>query len=210
MPTTKRKTVAPDRAWSVPAKTWADAIGRYVAFLQVPSWRASVRRAHQEVGLVAAEATLLNEQMLAALDRAVGPRLRSARPTSEHLAELWAKRGRATPRAERCPSRLQPHFQRAFLLNEAGYTCAYCRRTAWGVYEERSRGEGPRTLRFEIDHHTTRGRLSEPSQFEPANLVAACRSCNVIKGEMLPHRFLAELKSLGEAVVSTRPSRRQR
>jgi hypothetical protein len=76
----------------------------------------------------------------------------------------------------------------------------YCGRTAWGVYAEASTGGKRRTLRFEVDHRTTRRRLADPKQFDAANLVAACRSCNVIKGEMSEVAFRQELASLAAAV----------
>jgi 5-methylcytosine-specific restriction endonuclease McrA len=96
------------------------------------------------------------------------------------------------------------HLQRAFLLNKGSYTCFYCRRTAWGVYAEESGEATRRTLRFEVDHRRTRRRLPDASRFDAENLVAACRSCNVIKGEMLEQRFLRELKSLSRAVQEWR------
>jgi 5-methylcytosine-specific restriction endonuclease McrA len=113
------------------------------------------------------------------------------------LTDLWALQGRQTSRADRCPTSLQTHFQRAFLLNDQGYSCAYCGRTAWGVYAEGTNTER-RTLRFEVDHRTAR-RLS-PQKFDPDNLVAACRSCNVIKGEMPESALRDELRSLAAAV----------
>jgi len=204
----RSRPVAPGPTWAVPAPSWADALDRYTKFLQVPSWRASVRRTGQEMGLSPTDAKRLRDQMLAALGRVLGDRFQTTKPSSGHLVELWARRARSIPRSERCPSRLQVHFQRAFLLNAGGYTCAYCGRTAWGVYEEKCHGELPRTLRFEVDHRTTRGRLEDPSRFDPKNLVAACRSCNVVKGEMSPKRFLAELESLGNAVGQRRNQRR--
>ena len=202
MGTIRRATAIPDPALGVPAAKWTDALDRYTTFLQVPTWRASVKRGGEEKTphLSANEAELLRNQMLAALSRVSGGRLLTGKPSSEDLKELWRRRGRGTPRSERCPSKLQVHFQRAFLLNAAGYTCTYCHRTAWGVFEEKCEGELPRTLRFEVDHQTTRGRLADPNRFDPENLVAACRSCNVVKGEMPVSRFLSELKSLGGSV----------
>jgi len=126
----------------------------------------------------------------------------TAKPSFNDLKELWRRRGRHIPRSERCPSKLQAHFQRAFLLDATCYTCPYCRRTAWGVYAEDCGSEPRRTLRFEVDHRITRRRLKDPDQFDPKNLVAACRSCNVIKAEMPEGRFLFELASLSRAVQS--------
>jgi hypothetical protein len=96
------------------------------------------------------------------------------------------------------------HLQRAYLFNAAGYTCLYCRGSAWDVYAEENGTERPRTLRFEIDHRTTRRRLPDRKGFDPRNLVVACRSCSTIKAEMLKSRFMRELESLTSAVSRKR------
>lgn len=96
-------------------------------------------------------------------------------PKLRDLDHLWNFQGRQV-RSERCPSALQVHFQRAFLLNTGAYTCAYCGRTAWDVYAEETGRTDRRTLRFEVDHRITRRRLRDPKKFDPENLVVACRS----------------------------------
>jgi 5-methylcytosine-specific restriction endonuclease McrA len=68
------------------------------------------------------------------------------------------------------------------------------------VYGEVAEGEPRRTLRFEVDHRTTRRRLAHPEVFDPKNLVVACRSCNTIKAELPERRFTSELESLAAAV----------
>jgi 5-methylcytosine-specific restriction endonuclease McrA len=202
MPKRQSKTVAPDPTWATPASTWSEAISRYTTFLQVPTWRASVKRdGHEKAACwTTDEAARLRDGMVAALTRLAGGRHLAAKPQPSHLADLWMRQGRSTPRRERCPTKLQTHFQRAFLLNAAGYKCCYCGRTAWGVYEEACASRTPRTLRFEVDHLLTRQRLQDRTKFDPANIVAACRSCNVIKAEMPVDQFLCELESIGRAV----------
>jgi len=162
---TTRKSVAPDRAWSVPASSWVEIIARYTTLLQVRTWRATVR-GEEHPCLSAREANVLRASMLVAFDRVAAGRSKKTRPSSQDLEELWSRRGTSTPRSERCPSRLQVHFQRAFLLDISGYKCAYCHRTAWDVFEERSVGELPRTLRFEVDHHRARARLVDRGHFD--------------------------------------------
>jgi hypothetical protein len=127
--------------------------------------------------------------------------LSELRPERSDLHELLRYSGPGVRKGERCSKRLHWHFQRALLLNEAGYACAYCRRTAWGVLSEDTGDQPRRTLRFEVDHETTRRRLKDRDVFEARNLVIACRSCNTIKAEMTKERFLIELKSLARAVV---------
>jgi 5-methylcytosine-specific restriction endonuclease McrA len=196
----------PDPVWGIPASNWTQAIERYTTFLQVPTWRASLKRGgHDKASCLSSlDAELLRRQMLAVLVRVAGGRRLTAKPSSNDLAELWRRSGRSTPRSQRCPSKLQVHFQRALLLNAGGYRCPYCRRTAWGVYAEQCDTEPPRTLRFEVDHRITRQRLEDRERFDARNLVAACRSCNVVKAEMPVDRFTCELESLSRAVQDGR------
>jgi len=122
------------------------------------------------------------------------------RPARSDLDQLLKCAGHGIDKEQRCSVRLHWHFQRALLLSEAGYTCAYCRRSAWSVLAEGAAGQPRRTLRFEIDHQTTRRRLKDRNRFDAQNLVIACRSCNTVKAEMTMERFLIELKSLARAV----------
>ncbi len=203
--------IVPDPAWNESAVTWSELLDRYATFLQVRTWRASVKRGGGERTpcLSPIEAKSLKNAMLRTLERLAGGKS-LATASLKDLEELWHRGGRHIPKSERCPSKLQLHFQRAFLLNAAGYTCAYCHRTAWGVYAEDHDGEPPRTLRFEVDHRKTRRSLTDPEHFDAHNLVAACRSCNVIKAEMPERRFLFELESLSRAVQHLRISELQR
>jgi 5-methylcytosine-specific restriction endonuclease McrA len=211
----RASSLVPDPTWGVPSPTWSVVLDRYTRLLQVPTWRASVRAGGKEKDscLSADQAELLRTQMLEVLARLPGQRA-TAKASIEDLEELSRRCGRATPRSERCPSKLQTHFQRAFLLDAAGYRCPYCQRTAWGVYGEKCKSEAPRTLRFEVDHRTTRQRLKDRNRFDPKNLVTACRSCNVIKAEMTVDRFLFELGSLSRSVQRPRgesgPTQHQR
>jgi hypothetical protein len=40
----RRTAVVPSPEWRVPAATWAEIIKRYITFIQVPGWRASIKR----------------------------------------------------------------------------------------------------------------------------------------------------------------------
>lgn len=197
----QRTDAAPDAAWREPVTTWVEILDRYATFLQVRTWRASVKRDGGERAprLSPSEAGSLRNAMLNTLERGARGKSR-AKAKLKDLDDLRRRLGRHIPRSERCPSKLQVHFQRAFLLNASGYTCSYCHRTAWGVYAEDCGEEPRRTLRFEVDHRMTRRSLTDPKDFDARNLVAACRSCNVVKAEMPERRFLFELGSLSRAV----------
>ena len=198
---TNSEGVGPSRDWQVPAATWPEIISRYVAFVQVPTWRATVKSdGSEKTGCISAEdATKIGEQMSRMVERLFSGHRRHS-PSKRDLARIAKRQGRHISRNRRCSRKLAFHLQRALLLNAAGYTCFYCCRTAWGVYVEAAEGEPRRTLRFEIDHRTTRRRLPDPRAFDPDNLVVACRSCNTIKGEMQESRFRRELQSLASAV----------
>ena len=206
MPHSKRTAVIPSQDWQVPAATWTEIIDRYFNFIQVPSWRASVKSdgGEKRTCLLASEATELREQMFHAIDRVLLRAASDRDAKTGDLARLAKHQGRHIPRDRRCPKKVGSHLQRAFLFNAAGYTCLYCGRTAWGVCAEETGTEPRRTLRFEVDHGTTRRRLPDPARFDPANLVVACRSCNTIKAEMTEGRFRRELESLASAVHRAR------
>jgi hypothetical protein len=202
-------TVVPDPAWEQPASTWLEVIDRYVSFVQVPAWRASVKRDGSERSpcLSAAPAHGLEMRMRRILEAVAsrrGVQVKGLLAVKDDLLDLSRLAGREIPRADRCPAKLHWHFQRSYLLNAAGYRCEYCRRSAWDVYAEDTGKEPRRTLRFELDDRITRRRLDDPGRFDPENLVAACRSCNTIKAEMSEGRFLRELESLALGFVRSR------
>lgn len=156
----RRRMVVPSAAWQVPAATWLEIISRYVTFIQIPTWRASIKRdgSEKRACLSEVEATVLGKQMAEAVDRLL-PKSRSGvdrRAKKADLRRLLERQGRHVAREQRCAKRVGSHLLRAFLLNRAGYSCLYCERTAWNVYYEEAGSEPPRTLRFEIDHRTTR------------------------------------------------------
>ncbi len=91
----------------------------------------------------------------------------------------------------RAPAIVQ-HLWRAAVLNRDCYKCRYCRRTAWRTHREFGA-----TLRFELDHRRAKSRLgTRRDDFKVGNIVTACRSCNVVKGQMTRRHFFKELRSL--------------
>jgi 5-methylcytosine-specific restriction endonuclease McrA len=96
------------------------------------------------------------------------------------------------------------HLWRAVIFNRDGYTCRYCGRSTWDIEAAQGRG-----LRFELDHSTPRAGLGEDcDDFDEGNIVTACRSCNVLKGQMDITHFEVEVRSLAEAVVRKYSSQR--
>jgi len=115
-------------------------------------------------------------------------------PDIRHIAARLNYSGR---RFDQCPRCLW-HLWRAVIFNRDGYACRYCGRSTWEVEATQGRG-----LRFELDHSTARARLGEGEDcddFDEGNIVTACRSCNVLKGQMDNARFEVELRSLSQAL----------
>jgi hypothetical protein len=191
----------PDSSWRTPAVIWREVIERYIVHRQVPTWRG---RTHAADGRELPDrwstqkATRLRHRLEIRVAQAVDSSLLppSAFPVDaaafQRLLDAEGLTGRPVTK---CPPWLV-ELRRAVILNRDRYTCGYCRRSAWDVFEE----EG-RTLRFELDHRRARSRLADCDDFDLANIFAACRSCNVIKGQMDEETFLRELRSLGKAVT---------
>lgn len=194
-----------NRDWGEPAMTWPELIKRYVGYLATPRWRGKAlmrdgsdakecisrkQAARLEASLLAVVVPLIDSGVLA---RTV------AVPEIRKIASRLNYSGR---RFDQCPKRLW-HLWRAMIFNRDGYTCRYCGRSTWDIEAAQGRG-----LRFELDHCTARARLGEDGDdFDEGNIVTACRSCNVLKGQMDNIRFEVELRSLAEAVSSKYPSR---
>jgi len=200
----KAVTIGPISEWGRPARNWLNIVERYISYVQVPAWRVNAftkKGADTRPCIPAAEAEVLRGRMLRVVEgiaRRSSTSVAECVASAEHLADLLQFQGRHVAKTDRCPKDVLDRLQRAFLLNASGYTCAYCGRTAWGVWGEKAGTEPPRTLRFEVDHRTPRRKMASGSHDN--NLVVACRSCNTIKGEMTEERFLAELQSLTAAV----------
>ena len=191
-----------DLTWEVPATRWEDVLGRYICYIQLPTWKAmTVRRSGSTIRDCTPpdEAARLAKRLQRKIDPSIGgsdPRV-PAYPVEPAIEEPLRLCDPGLRDMGDGPVWLR-HFWRALLLNRDGYTCHYCRRSAWGVYEE---SVGKRTLRLELDHRIAKAQSPEQSDFAPSNITVACRSCNVLKGQMTIERFWAELHSLTQAVV---------
>jgi hypothetical protein len=142
-----------------------------------------------------AQAVRLESTLLGLVEPLMRTRAVSAVASPADIDAVLKHAGHSGRRFDKCPKRLW-HLWRALVFNRDRYTCQYCGRSTWEVYEEQGRG-----LRFELDHAIPRARLSNCDDFDPGNIITACRSCNVLKGQMETGRFRAELESLARAVV---------
>ena len=190
-----------DETWRVPATAWAAVLERYTSYLQIKTWRAKAFRSDgsETVSCITAGAAArLQKRLCDKVEPLLDGHLlsRQAYPlVATDIDALLVAASHPDRRFDRCPKWLW-HVWRALVFNRDAYTCQYCLRTAWDAYADLGR-----TLRFELDHRMAKARLARRDDFDPTNILVACRSCNVVKGQMDVDRFLLELRSLAEAVV---------
>lgn len=194
-------SLGPYPRWNHPATTWDEVIGRYTSYLQVRRWRGKAVKADGTEAsdcLSPAQGARLVATLLGIVQPLVQTGLLSAVVSPADIRAILVQSEYSGRRFDKCPKRFW-HLWRALIFNRDRYTCQYCLRSTWEVSEKQGRG-----LRFELDHRTARGRLSDCDDFDPDNIVTACRSCNVLKGQMDTVRFEVELESLACAVVRNR------
>jgi 5-methylcytosine-specific restriction endonuclease McrA len=204
--------LTPKRSWMASATEWAEIVARYVHFRRVKAQRGRSHRADGSLNpsrLSATEAVRLRRLLVKHVDRLImdGGLPRTPEGLRQRSIDLLVQRAGCARDGSRRPPKWLDHLWRAILLNRDRYTCPYCGRTAWDTHEQLGA-----TLRFELDHRRAKSRLETRDDFDLRNMSIACRSCNVIKGQMNRSLFLKELQSLGTApfVRLTRPESRQR
>jgi 5-methylcytosine-specific restriction endonuclease McrA len=189
----------PKRSWFEPATEWAEIVSRYVHFRRVKAQRGRTHRADGSLNpnrLSAAEGRRLRRLLLEHVDQLIieGGLPRTSEGLRQRSIDLLVKRAGCARDGSKRPPKWLDHLWRAILLNRDRYTCRYCGRTAWDAHEQLGA-----TLRFELDHRRAKSRLNIRDDFDLRNILIACRSCNVIKGQMNRSQFVKELRSLGTA-----------
>ena len=198
----------PNPSWRHPGTSWETVLERYLHFRRVKAWRG---RTHNSEGKAtrnrwtSAEVKTLRRTLFRKVKYLVGREIlpEVAYPIAQStINALLDDIGRGHRLFDKSPTWLQ-HLWRALIFNRDCYTCAYCGRTAWGAHRELGA-----TLRFELDHRRAKAKLgSLRDDFDIRNIVTACRSCNVLKGQMDVSQFQKELSSLLSAVVKNRKLR---
>lgn len=94
------------------------------------------------------------------------------------------------------PKRFLDTFWRALIFDRDEYTCAYCRRSVAGVWEE---SKHRRTISLTCDH--CRPKADGGEDYSLVNTRTACWSCNGIKSTLPENVFPAEVESLARAVL---------
>ena len=204
--------------------SWTEAIARYLEFRSWPSWRGrdfvdgKPAPDHLEPEQCAKLEKQLSRWVHAACAEGLLPE--SLRGIEQrHIDELVTKFGEdprsssgwmPDPRRGLAEPDGQPngkgvkrkgkgiwreHLFRLIVLDRGDYTCEYCGRNAGAVHKAEKR-----TLRLEIDHRDARSKSG--LGWSLANITVACRSCNVMMGQLDRERFIAELRSLAAAVAA--------
>lgn len=195
----------PDPSWRHPGTSWESVLERYLHFRRVKAWRG---RTHNSDGtatrnrLTLAEVNTIRRTLFPKIKELVGREILPgvAYPIAQStINALLGDIVRGHRLFHKSPTWLQ-HLWRAIIFNRDCYTCAYCGRTPWGTHRELGA-----TLRLELDHRRAKSKLgSQRDDFNVRNIITACRSCNVIKGQMDVSLFQKELLSLISAVFRNR------
>jgi 5-methylcytosine-specific restriction endonuclease McrA len=196
--------VPTSKEWNQSATNWPELIERYTAYLATPRWRGKVLTsagADAQDCITSTQAARLQASLLALVAPLIDSGVVARTVVAPEIRRIATSLNYSGRRFDECPKRLW-HLWRAVIFNRDGYTCRYCGRSTWEVEAAQGRG-----LRFELDHATPRARLSmDCDDFDEENIVTACRSCNVLKGQMDSSRFEVELRSLAQAVKRKYPS----
>ena len=103
----KERVVAPTANWEKPARTWIDAIDRYLNFVQIPSWRVNPSKLDGRLSRDEAEA--LRPKTMQVLNRMAARRSVEVATCAVEIGDLGSltkSSGRDVPKAHRCSKRL--------------------------------------------------------------------------------------------------------
>ena len=177
---------------------WGRVIRRYTTHLGQPCWRGRtvVERGAPAPGR-ASDASV--RRVKGALEELVTKLPGNRTPARVSAIQVVLQRaGHDGRRFDKCPKAIW-HLWRALVFDRDNYTCRYCGRDSEQLLET----EG-RVLRLELDHVSPRAASSECDDFDALNIATACRSCNVMKGQMDERLFRLELDSLARSVQQLR------
>jgi 5-methylcytosine-specific restriction endonuclease McrA len=196
----------PDPIWSKSTDDWSELVARYCHFRRVKSWRGRERTLDgrmRQNRLQKVRAQRVGARLSARIkelrEKGILPERVSMLSDASitRVAEYAVYAGANRANFDSGPAWLKDLW-RAFVLNRDGYTCRYCHRSAWEAHAEL--GAVPR---FENDHTRAKARLGgRRNDFSVKNIVLACRSCNMIKGQMTLHQFKRELASLARSITA--------
>jgi 5-methylcytosine-specific restriction endonuclease McrA len=177
---------------------WRRVVRRYATHLGQPCWRGrTVVSRGVPAAARATDATV--RRVEGALEELVNKLPGNTTPARVSAIQLVLQRaGHDGRRFDKCPKAIW-HLWRALVFDRDNYTCTYCGRHSEQLLEK----EG-RVLRLELDHVSPRAAGSQCDDFDALNIVTACRSCNVMKGQMDERLFRLELDSLARSVQRQR------
>ena len=178
------------------SESWEDLARTYQRYREVPAWsggketpnnqgllpRVIIREMRDRGARAAAEVARALERLRRRPGFPAAPR----ELEQKHMAEVVRARFSRVALAG---------LWEALIFDRDDYTCRYCGRSAWAVWQAEGRR---RTLRLVVDHVRPRARLGERRSLE--NTATACGSCAAIKTVLPSDPFLDELRSLATAV----------
>lgn len=187
-----------------PSDTWDELVRTYASYRALPVWGPMVRvpdadghlrKEHlQAIAARGARAALRVEKAIAKFRL----RVSSHWPTSpRQLIDNQVLFNRLCAEA-RPGLDLLRNFWEALVFDRDFYTCAYCGRNAFRFYMEVGK---QRSLWLVVDHRNAVTKVKGVFDFK--NSVAACWSCNTLKGALPEPAFLAELDSLLKSRILT-------
>ena len=178
----------------MPSQTWDELTRRYSEFATMPAWWAAGNMRP------IIENPEKAKDSLAVTIRKLRSRFPDRWPPSplefkqEHVRLLFQGKdlqvGSPNPRRSTRVGQLWT----AIILDRWDFRCYWCGRSAFETFER----EG-RTLRLELDHQTPRA--SGGATLSLQNIRTACRSCNTLRGRLLPDMMRAELLSIARSVL---------
>jgi hypothetical protein len=183
-----------------PSDTWEELVRTYASYRALPVWGPMVR-------VPEADGRLRKVHVKAIAARGA----RAALRVEKAIAKFRQRAGADWPASPKrlignqvLFDRLRVHarpgldllrsFWEALIFDRDFYTCAYCGRNAFRFYIS---GGKRRSIWLVVDRRNAIAKAK--GVFDFTNGVAACWSCNTLKGALPEPAFLAELDSLLEA-----------
>jgi 5-methylcytosine-specific restriction endonuclease McrA len=178
----------------LPSSTWEDLARRYAEFAALPAWWAA-----GDFKPITPDKSRTEAALNSTINK-LRSRFRHRWPSSplqfnqEHVRLLFP--GADLQAQIRNPRRSTTAGQlwNALLLDRCDFACCWCGRSAFDTFEHEQR-----TLRLELDHQTPRASGGATLSLE--NVLAACRSCNTLRGRLVPERMRLELLSIARSIL---------
>jgi len=177
------------------SKTWEEFVRLYRSYREKPVWGAWTIVPSDSFEMTTAGLLSIRERGERAVKK-LEFAIESLRKVYERPTDIGRLRLAATMRQQIVGRACLPVLFEAIVFDRDRYTCRYCRRSVDGVWLEENQ---KRTIRLVVDHLCPRSKGGE--RYDLSNCVAACWSCNTLKGPLPEGAFRHELQSIARAVM---------